>query len=117
MESYMLVFELGFPLVGFALLWGHDRLFHAREILIRVDEAFPPNAITVRQGERLRLRFLRRFDRRCTREIVFPSLKLRRALSVGEPTTVTLRPRTVGVIEFTCGMNLLRGTLEVRPQI
>src|SRR5688572_15739582 len=113
MENTMLLLELGFVIVAALGLWGHHRLEAGREVLIRVDRGWSPDAIIVRQGERLRLRLLRESDRRCTREILFPSLGIRRELPVGRPVTVTLRPRHAGTIEFTCGMRMLRGALEV----
>lgn len=111
-----LLLELGFAALAAFALWLGWRLAAARELLIRVDRGWPP-AIRVRQGERVKLQLVREEDRPCTREIVFPSLGIRRTLPVGKPVTVALRPERVGTIEFTCGMNMLRGTLEVRPQL
>jgi plastocyanin domain-containing protein len=115
METTFLLMELGFVTFALAASWVGWRLVGGRELLIRVDRGWP-RAILVRQGERLKLRLVRDSDGPCTREIVFPSLGIRRTLPVGKPVTVALRPEQVGTIEFTCGMNMLRGTLEVRAQ-
>lgn len=84
---------------------------------IHVDHGYSPETITIRQGESLRLRLIRHIANGCTDEIVFPLLNIRKPRPVGKPVTIDLRPKAPGVIEFFCGMKMLRGTLEVRPQI
>jgi plastocyanin domain-containing protein len=117
MPTHYLVIELAFVLVGLATLWLFQRRALVREIAVRFDGDDGPPNIAVREGETLRLKLFRTIESRCTREIVFPSLNIRRTLPVGAPVTIDLRPRGVGPIEFFCGMKMLRGTIEVRPQI
>jgi plastocyanin domain-containing protein len=114
--TYFLI-ELAAVLAGLAVLWSVHHTSRVREIDIDVDAGYSPNTVVVRRDEALRLRLFRANDRECTREIVFPSLGIRKTLPVGRPVTIDLRPRDAGSIEFFCGMKMLRGALEVRPQI
>jgi plastocyanin domain-containing protein len=52
----------------------------------------------------------------CTREVVFPSLDIRRELPVNEPVFIDLPALPAGEIEFHCGMNMIRGTIVVEAR-
>lgn len=86
-----------------------------REVEVIVDRGYQPSRITARVGERLRLRFVRRDYSPCSAEVVFASLGLRRTLPVGEAVLIDLPPIPREGIEFRCGMNMLRGVIEVTP--
>lgn len=75
---------------------------------------FTPDRISARAGERLDLTFVRRTDQTCATEIVIPSLETRRALPLNTPVTITVPPQHQGEWAFTCGMNMLRGTVVVQ---
>lgn len=85
-----------------------------REIEVAVEGGYWPPRIEVAAGERVRLRFIRRDDRGCAREVVLPSLGLRRALPVGQPVTVEIPARASGETTFECGMGMVRGAVVVR---
>lgn len=84
-----------------------------REVEVVVDGGYAPSRIELRAGERVRLRFVRRDYGGCTREVVFPTLNLRRELPTGQPVTVDLPALPVGETPFQCGMNMLRGSVVV----
>ena len=85
----------------------------AREIEIVVEGAYKPNRIEVRQGERVRLKILRKEYNGCTREIVFPKLNIRRELPTSKIVYIDLPALQAGEYEFKCGMNMVRGTIIV----
>ena len=87
-----------------------------REIEIVVRGGYEPGRITVREGERVRLRFVRHEYSSCTREVVFPWLDLRRELPPDQPVVVELPPMHAGEYEFRCGMNMVRGTIVVEAR-
>jgi plastocyanin domain-containing protein len=60
------------------------------------------------------LRFVRRDYGGCTREVVFPTLGLRRELPTGRPVTVDLPALPAGETPFECGMGMVRGAVVVR---
>ena len=86
----------------------------ARVIDVVVDGGYQPNRITIREGERVRLRFVRHEYSSCTREVVFPWLELRRELPPHQPVTIDLPALRAGEYEFRCGMNMVRGTIVVQ---
>ncbi len=84
-----------------------------REVEVVVDGGYQPSRIEVRPGERVRLRFVRRDYGGCTREVVFPSLNLRRELPTDQPVVIDLPALPLGETTFQCGMNMLRGSIVV----
>ena len=84
-----------------------------REVEVVVDNGYQPSRIEVRPGERVRLRFIRRDYGGCTREVVFPTLNLRRELPTDQPVVIDLPALPVGETTFQCGMNMLRGSIVV----
>ena len=90
-----------------------DQAPAVREIEIVVDGGYRPGRITVTEGERVRLKFVRREHSSCTREVVFAGLGVRRELPTDQPVVIELPALAVGEYEFKCGMNMIRGVLEV----
>ena len=88
----------------------------AREVEIVVDHGYQPSRIVTQEGERIRLKVLRKDYSPCAREIVFPSLGIRRELVVNEVAVLDLPPLTPGDVAFHCGMNMLHGTIVVEPR-
>ncbi|WP_437944660.1 cupredoxin domain-containing protein [Sorangium sp. So ce296] len=84
-----------------------------REIEIVVDGGYKPSRIVVTEGERVRLKVVRRDYSPCSREVVFASLGIRRELPTNVPVVIDLPALSPGEIEFKCGMNMLRGVIVV----
>jgi plastocyanin domain-containing protein len=87
-----------------------------REIEVIVDRGYKPVRIEAVEGERVRLKFVRREYTPCTREVLLPSLNIRQELPPNKPVTVELPPLKAGDVEFQCGMKMFRGTLVVTPR-
>jgi hypothetical protein len=77
------------------------------------EKGFEPGTITLRAGAPARLTFVRTSDKTCATEVVFPSLKIKRALPLNEAVTIEFTPEK-SEMTFTCGMNMLKGTLLVK---
>jgi plastocyanin domain-containing protein len=95
-----------------ALAQSHEQK-PVREIEIIVDGAYKPNRIEVHEGERVRLKFVRKEYNPCTSEVVFPKQNIRRELPPNLPVVIELPALAPGEYEFKCGMNMIRGTLVV----
>jgi len=78
------------------------------------EQGFQPAQVSVKRGGPVSLTFLRTTDNTCAKEIVVPSLKVRRPLPLNEPVVVEFTPREAATLEFTCGMAMLRGTIVVQ---
>ncbi len=87
-----------------------------REIEVVVDGGYQPGRISVTEGERVRLKFVRRDHSPCTREVVFSGLDIRRELPTDQPVVIELPSLAAGTYEFKCGMNMVRGVLEVQAR-
>lgn len=84
-----------------------------RTVEVTVDGAYRPARIRIAAGERIRLVFVRRDYGPCTREVVFPTLGIRRVLPTDERVEVVLPALEAGEYPFRCGMNMIQGTLVV----
>ena len=81
--------------------------------VVVTESGFEPSTIALRTGRPARLTFLRTTDATCATEVVFPSLKITRALPLNEAVVIEFTPEETGEIAFACGMNMLRGTVVV----
>ncbi len=87
-----------------------------REIEVVVDGGYKPDRIVVTEGERVRLKFVRKDYSPCAREVVFESLGIRRDLPVDAPVLIDLPALSPGEHEFKCWMKMLRGVIVVEPR-
>jgi len=108
----------GFLLIAAALLGGCNREPAAASTGPRVaitvgDRGFQPTSANVRAGQPVTVVFTRTSDNECGTQVIFPTLNIRRDLPLNQPMEVTFTP-TAGTITFTCGMNMLRGSIVAR---
>ena len=75
---------------------------------------FKPSEITVQNGKPVTLTFVRVSEQGCGTEVVFPSLGITRALPLNKPVSIRLSPDKTGDLNFSCGMNMLKGRVIVR---
>jgi plastocyanin domain-containing protein len=87
-----------------------------REIEIVVDGGYKPGRVGIQEGERVRLKFIRKDYSPCTREVVFASLGIRRELPTDVPVVIEIPAQSPGEIPFACGMNMVRGVLVVEAR-
>jgi plastocyanin domain-containing protein len=88
--------------------------FAAEPVAIEVAGAYKPDRVEVKAGEPVRLVFTRTTWDGCTREVVFPTLGIRKDLPVNKPTPVDLPALAPGEYAFHCGMKMIHGTLVVK---
>ena len=78
------------------------------------EKGYEPARVSLRAGTPAQITFVRTTDQTCGTEVVFPSLKIKRALPLNEPVVIAFTPSKTGEISFVCGMNMLRGTVAVQ---
>ena len=87
----------------------------AGSVLVNVNmTGFDPAFIEAKAGQPLKLAFFRPTDANCAREVVFPSLGIRKELPAGQVVVVDITPSKSGPLNFECGMKMLKGQLIVR---
>jgi plastocyanin domain-containing protein len=83
-------------------------------VAIEVSGAYKPDRVEVKAGEPIRLVFTRTTWDNCTREVVFPTLKVRKSLPTNKAVTIDLPALAPGEYPFECGMAMIKGTLVVK---
>ena len=84
-----------------------------QEVTITVRGGYEPATVRVKRGAPVRLVFDRQETSSCSEEIVLGDFGIRRFLPAFKRTSVEFTPDRSGTFEFTCGMSMLRGKLEV----
>jgi plastocyanin domain-containing protein len=113
LRSIALVLGAFSPLVAPATAAIAETAPAYREIEIFVEGGYKPANITVKAGERVRLKFVRKEYSGCTRELVIAAFGIRKDLPPNKPVLVDLPPLAPGEYEFRCGMNMVRGSITV----
>ncbi len=86
-----------------------------QEIDVIVAGGYSPDRIEVRQGQPVRLTFLRQESTECTEQVVLPDFGLTAQLPQGQRVSIEFTPEKVGEFPFHCGMNMVRGRIIVTP--
>jgi plastocyanin domain-containing protein len=85
-----------------------------QEITVTVDGGYEPSQIVVQAGQPVRLNFDRKDPSSCLEEIRFPDFRIAQDLTLNQVTAIEFTPDKPGRYEFTCGMNMFRGVVEVQ---
>ena len=75
---------------------------------------YTPERATLKKGQTVKLAFYRADSENCGGEIVFPALNIRRKLPVGKTVVITIKPQDSGTLNFSCGMDMMKGALIVQ---
>ena len=84
---------------------------------IRVDGGYRPSEVHIRANEPARLIFCREETAPCSEHVVFPAFGISATLPPFQDVVVDLPASEPGVHEFTCQMQMLRGTLVVDREV
>lgn len=85
-----------------------------QEITITVDGGYEPSQIVVQAGQPVRLNFDRQDPSSCLEAVRFPDFQIAQDLPLNQVTAIEFTPNKPGRYEFTCGMNMFRGVVEVQ---
>jgi len=86
-----------------------------QEVTVTVDGGYEPSQIVVQVGQPVRLNFDRKDPSSCLEEVRLPDFRIARELPLNQVTAIEFTPDKPGRYEFTCGMNMFRGVVEVQP--
>jgi hypothetical protein len=82
--------------------------------IIANKDGFTPNTIEIKADQFKKLAFLRTDDETCAKEIVFPSLNIKKILPLNELVLVDLPKDFKGELNFACGMNMFKGKVVIQ---
>jgi plastocyanin domain-containing protein len=85
-----------------------------QEITVTVDGGYEPSQIVVRSSQKVRLNFDRKDASSCLEEVRFPDFGIAQTLPLNRVTPIEFTPEKPGRYEFTCGMNMFRGVIQVQ---
>jgi RND family efflux transporter MFP subunit len=82
--------------------------------ILVTEKGFEPDKVSLKAGFPARLTFLRTTDKTCAKEVVFPSLNIKRDLPLNQSVTIDFTPGKTGDVGFACGMDMLKGVLVIQ---
>ena len=82
-------------------------------IRVSVKGGYSPDVIRVAAGVPVRMLFDRQESGDCSSRVVFPDFHVNQGLPAYATTAVEFLPKEPGDYEFACGMNMIRGRLQV----
>ena len=82
--------------------------------IVADDGVYTPSRIEARVNQPITLRFLRKDPSPCAEQVIFDDFDISAQLPVDEYKDVTLTPQKKGEYDFTCQMQMYRGTLVVK---
>ena len=77
-------------------------------------EGFVPATVEAKADLPIELVFTRRTEETCAKEVEVPSMKVRKALPLNQPVSITVPAGPARSLAFVCGMNMLKGSVVVR---
>lgn len=84
----------------------------ANRVAVTVDgQGYHPASVSAPAGQPAQIEFTRTTDQTCGKEVVFPSLNIRRDLPLNRPVAVDVTMPASGSLAFTCGMDMYRGAI------
>ena len=90
-----------------------ERAGGVQTISVTVKGGYSPDVIQVVPGVPVRLLFDRQESGDCSSRVVIPDFHVNQALPAYSTTAVEFLPETAGEYGFACGMNMIRGRLQV----
>ena len=84
-----------------------------RIVVLARDTSYSPSVVAARPGTPTELTIRTNNTRGCTRSFVLPSFGVQRLLPATGDTTIELGELDPGVYEYTCGMGMYSGSIEV----
>ncbi len=124
LSNKLLITVGGLSLIGLELWWflfSKPKSLKAetkkgvQEVTIVVNGGYDPSYVVVKTGQPVRLNFDRKDPSSCLEQIRLPEFRIAKTLPIDRITAIDFTPDKPGKYEFTCGMNMFRGTIEVQP--
>ena len=113
----------GLALIGLELWWFifsktratlAESSSEIQELTINVDGGYEPDRVVVKAGQRVRLNFFRSDPSSCLEKVLLPDFHIAQDLTLNHVTPVEFTPPKPVQYQFSCGMNMFRGVVEVQ---
>jgi plastocyanin domain-containing protein len=77
-------------------------------------QGFAPASIEVKKGQPVTLESVRTTDGTCAKEVVVPTLNVRKPLPLNTPVDIPIPADRTTTYAFACGMGMFKGSVVVR---
>jgi len=113
----------GLGLIGLELWWflfSKNKAAKAnlgqgiQELTINVDGGYEPDRVIVKSGLPVRLNFFRSDPSSCLEKVLLPEFHIAQDLALNHVTPIEFTPPKPGQYQFSCGMNMFHGVVEVQ---
>jgi plastocyanin domain-containing protein len=82
---------------------------------VRVDKkGFSPSEVKLEKGKPAILYFVRTTDETCAKEVVFPELKIEKALPLDTPVRIDVPTTDARTLTFQCGMAMYKSSVLIQ---
>lgn len=116
----IIVNAAGIILIGLIVWWfwiakSRSQVVRQEAIEIIVENGvYTPSRIEASVGQAVRIKFLRKDPGPCAELVVFPDFDISQSLPLEKAVEIQLTPLQSGEFDFTCQMQMYRGTLIVK---
>ena len=77
------------------------------------EQGFKPSRVEAKKGQPTTLRFTRTSDKTCATKVVFPEIKLEKALPLNKPVDVAVPTNESRTLAFQCGMGMFKSSVVI----
>lgn len=112
--------SIGILLIALIIYWfwlTKPKILKASKNIVNVivnDGVYTPARIEVEAGKPVTLNFLRKDPSPCAEKVIFSDLNISKELPINKEKAIELKIEKPGEYEFTCQMQMYRGTLIVK---
>ncbi len=80
---------------------------------IIVNGGYQPEVISIPKNKTTKINFLRQDPSSCLEEVILSDFKVKKYLPLNQKVSVEITPDKVGEYQFSCGMNMFHGKINV----
>ena len=99
----------------FFLMKKSKEVIVSDSIDIVVDGGYIPESISISEGKKTKLNFMRRDASSCLEEVVLSDFGVRKYLPLNEKVVIEITPQRTGEFKYSCGMGMFHGKIIVTP--
>jgi plastocyanin domain-containing protein len=82
--------------------------------VIVTDKGFEPASLKVSPNQEVILSVTRKTDATCAKDIIFHEQKIKKDLPLNKAVAINLGKLAKGVVNFSCGMDMISGVINVQ---
>lgn len=85
-----------------------------QEVTVTIDGGYKPDVVILKQGRPAKINLIRKSDRGCLGAVQSKDLNFSKELPLNQTVTVDVPTDQAGTYDFSCGMQMVHGKVEVK---